>query len=176
MKSSYFIVAVVLLLSASACNQQNKQAEEQSSTAGDTASATTQATIANDTTSLAYTEYLALKNALVASDAAKASQAARQLEQTLSKIDGCENTSKLAKNISNATDLAVQRKDFTSLSADLIALMKHTDISSGKVYVQHCPMANDGDGGYWLASDSEIRNPYYGDEMLNCGSVTEELK
>jgi hypothetical protein len=53
--------------------------------------------------------------------------------------------------------------------------MKHTKIDSGSIFVQYCPMANDGDGGYWMASSNEIRNPYYGDEMLNCGEVKEEL-
>ncbi len=63
----------------------------------------------------------------------------------------------------------------TALSADIIALMKHTDVNSGNLYVQHCPMANEGEGGYWLAAEKEVRNPYYGDEMLNCGAVKETI-
>jgi hypothetical protein len=37
-------------------------------------------------------------------------------------------------------------------------------------------MAKNGDGAYWLASEKEIKNPYYGDDMLNCGEVKEEIK
>jgi hypothetical protein len=37
-------------------------------------------------------------------------------------------------------------------------------------------MANDGNGGYWLSSEPQIKNPYYGDEMLECGEVKEEIK
>jgi hypothetical protein len=37
-------------------------------------------------------------------------------------------------------------------------------------------MANKGDGGDWLSTEKEIRNPYYGDEMLECGRVAEEIK
>ena len=54
-------------------------------------------------------------------------------------------------------------------------MFKKVEISSGSMFVQYCPMANDGDGGYWLASETEIRNPYYGDEMLNCGEVKETI-
>jgi Cu(I)/Ag(I) efflux system membrane fusion protein len=37
-------------------------------------------------------------------------------------------------------------------------------------------MANKGDGGDWLSSVKKIQNPYYGDEMMECGSVVEEIK
>jgi Cu(I)/Ag(I) efflux system membrane fusion protein len=34
-------------------------------------------------------------------------------------------------------------------------------------------MANDDVGGYWFSESEEIRNPYFGDEMLLCGEVKE---
>ena len=37
-------------------------------------------------------------------------------------------------------------------------------------------MANEGNGGYWLAAEQEVRNPYYGDEMLACGEVKRTIK
>lgn len=167
---SVFILMGTLI----SCGQAGKNNANQEMAANDTVS-TTQPVIENDTTAIAYTRYLTLKNALVASNADQAKKAGKALSETLQNIDGCENTSRLALDISNSSDIKKQRKDFTTLSADLIALMKHTEISSGSVFVQYCPMANDGDGGYWLASDKEIRNPYYGNEMLNCGEVKEEL-
>jgi Cu(I)/Ag(I) efflux system membrane fusion protein len=36
-------------------------------------------------------------------------------------------------------------------------------------------MANEGKGGYWLSSQEEIMNPYYGDDMLHCGEVKETI-
>ncbi|MES3019006.1 MAG: DUF3347 domain-containing protein [Bacteroidota bacterium] len=122
-----------------------------------------------------YNEYLKLKDVLVASDASGAQQASKELAAALSQIDGCENTSSLANKIAAASDLKTQRMHFTALSSDIVALMKHTDVNSGAMYVQHCPMANEGAGGYWLAAEKEVRNPYYGDEMLNCGSVEETI-
>ncbi|MDP8212737.1 MAG: efflux RND transporter periplasmic adaptor subunit [Candidatus Zapsychrus exili] len=42
-----------------------------------------------------------------------------------------------------------------------------------KLYLSFCPMAF-GKGAYWLADTEQIRNPYYGAEMLECGEVKEE--
>ena len=44
------------------------------------------------------------------------------------------------------------------------------------IYIQKCPMANNNKGAIWLSTDEEIRNPYYGDAMLTCGSVIDTLK
>ena len=123
----------------------------------------------------AYTHYSSLKNALVASNVDTAQQAALSLSEALNKIKGCQNTADIAKNIAGSSDLVVQRKDFTTLNSDFVALLKHADVKEGTVFVQYCPMANAGKGGYWMSSNEEIRNPYYGDEMLNCGEVKEKF-
>jgi Cu(I)/Ag(I) efflux system membrane fusion protein len=44
------------------------------------------------------------------------------------------------------------------------------------LYVQKCPMANSNKGAVWLSTEKEVKNPYYGDTMLTCGSVIEEIK
>ena len=44
------------------------------------------------------------------------------------------------------------------------------------VYYQRCPMFNNGKGANWLSKESAIKNPYYGNKMLTCGSVTETIK
>ncbi|HEY1025575.1 MAG TPA: hypothetical protein VGE26_10450, partial [Sphingobacteriaceae bacterium] len=63
-----------------------------------------------------------------------------------------------------------------ALTSEVEKLIKASKIKSGTVYKQYCPMAYDGNGAYWLANESDIRNPYYGDEMLECGEVKEEIK
>ena len=123
----------------------------------------------------AFKNYLSLKNALVASNVEDARKAAAELNKSLSQIEGCTNTASIAKNISASSDIAEQRKDFTPLSSDFIALLKHADVEKGTMYVQYCPMANSGKGSYWMASGKDIKNPYYGDEMLNCGEVKETI-
>ncbi len=123
-----------------------------------------------------YDGYISLKNALVATKFEDAKSAAAKLKISLAGYEGCENTALLAGKIADAKDIAAQRKEFTSLSSDVIALFKHADLTKGEIFVQHCPMANDGNGGDWLASEAKIQNPYYGDEMMECGAVIEEIK
>ncbi|TDO24028.1 DUF3347 domain-containing protein [Pedobacter duraquae] len=123
-----------------------------------------------------YDHYLLLKNALVASNYDAAKTASTSLAQKLSTYEGCENTALIANKIATAKDLVDQRREFTYLSSDVIAMFKHASIEKGVIFVEHCPMANNGDGGDWLAAEKKINNPYYGKEMLECGSVVEELK
>jgi hypothetical protein len=123
-----------------------------------------------------YDGYISLKNALVNTKFEAAQKAAAVLKLALADYKGCENTALIADKIATAKDIATQRKEFTSLSADVIALFKHADLKKGSIFVQHCPMANNGDGGDWLAAEKKIQNPYYGDEMMECGRVLEEIK
>jgi Cu(I)/Ag(I) efflux system membrane fusion protein len=37
-------------------------------------------------------------------------------------------------------------------------------------------MAEKDKGAYWFSETKEIRNPYFGDEMLGCGENRETLK
>jgi Cu(I)/Ag(I) efflux system membrane fusion protein len=37
-------------------------------------------------------------------------------------------------------------------------------------------MARDGKGARWLQSDAKVKNPYFGSEMLECGSLEKEVK
>ena len=123
-----------------------------------------------------YNDYISLKDALVATKPAEVQKTATELKASLADYKGCENTAVLANKIATATDIALQRKEFLSLSSDVIALFQHADLKKGVIYVQHCPMANKGNGGDWLAAEQKIQNPYYGDQMMECGSVVQEIK
>ena len=41
------------------------------------------------------------------------------------------------------------------------------------LYKAHCPMAFDDTGADWLQAGREVRNPYFGAEMLTCGAIQE---
>lgn len=43
------------------------------------------------------------------------------------------------------------------------------------LYLLHCPMARDGEGGHWLGLSHKVENPYFGSEMFGCGSVKSQL-
>jgi len=44
------------------------------------------------------------------------------------------------------------------------------------LYHDHCPMYDNNKGAMWLSETREIRNPYFGDKMMTCGSVKEMFK
>ena len=85
-----------------------------------------------------------------------------------------------AQKIQKAEKLGEQRKHFIQLSDSMIELVKtfeapETDNGSS-LYVQFCPMANDDKGAFWLSKEDEVKNPYYGEMMLSCGEVREEIE
>lgn len=168
-----YLAPVILIGMMASCNQ-----AERSTDSTDTLVNTPKVEelqVADENTGQMLNHYLDLKSDLVSTKAEDAAASAQHLADALAKIDGCENAAQLASEIAVEKDVKIQREKFTALSSDVIALMKHADINSGTLYVQYCPMANDNDGGYWLAAEKTIRNPYYGSEMLNCGQVTETL-
>ena len=172
LKLNISILAIAILLAA--CNQTQETHE---SPASDSLATVPAVPVELQDTSInqAFKCYEDLKDVLVTSNASEARIAAAELGAALRKVKGSENTAVLADKIANSTDLSDQRTNFTSLSNEVITLFKQSEISSGSIYVQYCPMANEGEGGFWLSSQKEIMNPYYGDEMLNCGEVKEIL-
>lgn len=130
----------------------------------------------NDSTSNAKTEvnlvekYLALKDALVATDAATAKAAASDFI----KVNTNDKLDAALKAIASTDDVAAQRVAFETLSINMYSLVK-TSGANVTLYKQYCPMAFSGKGAYWLATEEEVNNPYYGDKMLHCGSVQETI-
>ena len=173
MKTYTLILALLISGFLAACSSNHKTESSDTVAAADTVSG---AEFKNDTVGQVYNHYIKLKDALVNADVKAAETAANELAIALHTIQGCENTAQNALEIGKSADIKDQRSRFISLSSDVIAMFKNTDLTSGSVFVQYCPMANDGKGAYWLASNKEIKNPYYGDEMLDCGEVKQEIK
>jgi len=120
----------------------------------------------------AFDEYLAVKDALVRTDASASRKAAGNLQNTLSKVQ--PEIAEIASQIVTTEAVNQQREIFSKLTAAMEPLLKQA-ISSGKIYKQFCPMAFEGKGDYWYSSSEEIRNPYFGDKMLKCGRVDETI-
>ncbi len=136
-----------------------------------------------------FDKYIELKDALVKDNAEAAKNSAGKLLKNISEVDmkllkekeahnhwmGLEKELKEAATpISKTDDIKKQREHFVPLSAHFINAVRTFGIDQ-KVFVEFCPMANNDVGAYWLSEDEEIRNPYFGKEMLNCGSVMEEI-
>jgi copper chaperone CopZ len=136
-----------------------------------------------------FNHYFDLKNALVASDAVNTAKHAEMLQTAISKVEMNKLTDEShkvwmkvmkpltqnAKAIAGASDVKKQRLAFINLSSDMYELMKNSKVEE-PVYVQFCPMANNGEGAKWLSKESAVKNPYYGSMMLTCGSVKETIK
>lgn len=77
--------------------------------------------------------------------------------------------------ITNNANLENQRAHFVILNENLVAIAMNIELSDSKIYVQKCPMANKNGGAKWLSQEKTIKNPYFGESMMTCGSVIEEL-
>ena len=130
--------------------------------------------------------YYNLKDALVNSDAKTASAKAGDFTKAIISINvnqlssAGQNTyaslkDKLisdAKQISENYNIEKQRAYFSSLSTNIYSLAKAIQLSDQPVYQAYCPMRN----AYWLSNEAAIKNPYYGNQMLSCGKVSDTLK
>jgi hypothetical protein len=75
-----------------------------------------------------------------------------------------------------AKEIEHQREHFAGFSKNMFKLLQGLKINSVDLYYQHCPMANDGKGAYWVSEKSEIVNPYMDTKMSSCGSTKDTLK
>ncbi|SHM87236.1 Protein of unknown function [Cyclobacterium lianum] len=80
----------------------------------------------------AYSHYLALKDALVASNQQEARKGAGVLSNALNDVQKAENALAEAKKVAQATTLERQRKAFTGLSNEMAVLVKGAEMSSGR--------------------------------------------
>jgi hypothetical protein len=136
-----------------------------------------------------FSNYFALKDALVSTDGNLASQKASELlksinEIKMDKLTSQEHTAWMkaskdlafdAGHIAETKDVAHQRPSFMTLSKNIYEVIKASK-QDEVVYYQYCPMANDGKGANWLSKESTIKNPYYGSQMLSCGKTVETIK
>ncbi len=130
--------------------------------------------------------YIDVKNALVETDAKKTSFHARTMFNELKKIDlGSLNSdvlkyintiSKTTEEMANSASTKEQRTQFKPLSESMVALTSSLSGMDHTVYVQFCPMADGNKGGSWLSFESKVLNPYFGEKMLSCGSVTQTIQ
>jgi Protein of unknown function (DUF3347) len=132
------------------------------------------------------TSYYTLKDALVDSDAEKSSVKSDELLKTFDAIDAAKMTdaqktlwTKLAtnlkldaKHIKDNKEVGHQRGHFLKLSNNMYALVFSFKANETEAYLQYCPMKK----ASWLSNSKDVRNPYYGNKMLDCGSVKATLK
>jgi len=125
--------------------------------------------------SKAYGHYIHPKEALVASHPDEAKGAADKLQKSLASLGNTKSAQAEAGKVASASILDEQRKAFAVLSNEMTTLVKASTLSMGEIYLEYFPMANGNTGAFWLSNEKEIKNPYFGDKMLKCGSVKETI-
>lgn len=136
--------------------------------------------------------YFGLKNALVADDAHAANELARNLVVDIAdfRLSISKDTSlrNIALPLLSLADSAVramisvddescehQRIAFRRLSENFLLLVGEMPLRHVVIYRQHCPMAFNDRGADWMSESPEVRNPYFGRKMLECGEVSDTL-
>lgn len=129
--------------------------------------------------------YLEVKNALTNTDESAAAAAAAKMEKGIKDFDKSLLTADQKKVYDNIeadmkehaehiakSKMDHQREHFIMLSKDVYDLVKAYG-AGVNLYHDHCPMADNNKGAMWLSETKDIRNPYFGDKMMTCGSVEE---
>ncbi len=132
--------------------------------------------------------YLATKDALVATDVQQTNMKTGDLVVALQQADASALPAEAAErwtehrkimeraatSVQAAPNIVAKRASFEDLSKAAYAMV--TDFGANMtLYKEYCPMALNDKGAFWLSAQSEIRNPYFGDKMLECGEVQEVL-
>ena len=136
-----------------------------------------------------FDSYFSVKDALVKTDAVNSSEKATELVKAIKAVEMGKLSDREhivwmnlikyltvnAEKISASKDITKQREAFALLSKNMYVLAKASKQDT-PVYYQNCPMYNNGKGANWLSKEETVKNPYYGTQMLTCGSTVETLK
>jgi hypothetical protein len=187
------IAAVFLIARPFFCNSDDKSTDKTADSRQQPLSISQNTDVFNLSFTQLLNAYNDLKNALVASDTGKASAAALALRTAvdslkLNEIKG-DSTGDIKLNAQSFTgtitgsaqalvaekELKNKRKEFEIIADAIWNLTRTVRYTGQKLYWQFCPMAFDNKGAYWMSYEREIKNPYFGNEMLNCGSIEDSL-
>ncbi|MCW3465445.1 DUF3347 domain-containing protein [Chitinophaga nivalis] len=183
-----FLLAATLL----ACQQNTSKQEGQEQTVAGEALQAPYNPVFYDSLQTAMQSYYQLSAALVKADTAAANVAAAGLKLhvdslpvsllqmdsthlgTISSTTGSISAELLA--FPAEATLEGKREAFQMVSEMLFDLVRNTGLKGQTIYHQYCPMAFDNKGAYWLSDKPGILNPYFGDEMLECGETKDTLR
>ncbi len=130
--------------------------------------------------------YIELKDALVATDVKKSTSKTQVLLEELDRLEigmlndmarsHLEKIKESAIRIVETDEIEEQRKQFKPMSEHMVAIASTFSNLDRPIYVQFCPMADGNKGANWLSFEDKVLNPYFGDKMLTCGSVTKTIE
>lgn len=183
--------AIIALAFVTACGGADTQAKEDAKPADQPMAESKNSPSFNQKFTNFLNNYYKLKDALVSSDDALATQSAQLLAVSADSLDlkeikadssivtmakgYVESVAAEAKALPQEKDLEAKRKSFQMISDNMYDLVRTVHFDKEVVYHQFCPMAFNDAGAYWLSQSADIKNPYYGKKMLTCGEVKDSL-
>ena len=130
-------------------------------------------------------EYLKMKDAFVNSDKEEVSSGAKSTKIKIESLSTANlgkmevsHVSAIAQRleaIAKGETIEKQRENFVVLNENMVPVVLNIGKLTKNMFVQKCPMANNNNGAFWISSEKEIRNPYYGEQMMTCGSIIESI-
>lgn len=203
MKKLFFVFAAIAALAVVSCNSNSSSKEDHSkmnhddnmpmteNKTDDKDLKTVSATFTNVDPGVSgfmkslVANYLSVKNALAGSNESDAAAASGKMAEVMKGFDKSLLTAEQKKVYDDIEDdlkehaehitkskIDHQREHFATMSKDVYDLVKAFGAGM-TLYHDHCPMAMNNSGALWLSETKEIRNPYFGDKMMTCGSVEE---
>lgn len=196
-----FLFSLFLLLLA-ACGNQDSSSSEPTKTGATNKSEpeSKNPTAFNESFQKIMASYYSLRDAFVEYDTARVNAVSKQLAADAGslKLDELKgDTSNVVKatakdytaaiqaaagDILSQADFTKKQRQFQAVSDALYELVRTVRYDREKIYHQHCPMAFDNEGAYWISNSHEIVNPYMGKKhpkyrgsMLECGDIPDSL-
>ncbi|WP_353165538.1 DUF3347 domain-containing protein [Empedobacter brevis] len=131
--------------------------------------------------------YFLLKDAFVKANESEISKQIATFSRTVSAVEMGKLSQEshlvwmeVLKDLETTSNQLIQEKNidkqrgiFAKLTEPMYKLAKKSALGY-PVYYQNCPMFNGGSN--WLSKEETIKNPFYGNMMLTCGSTVEQLK
>lgn len=169
---TYLIALIALLMSTASVQAQDKKEHGH-----------------DDHLSILISEYMDFKNALVADDFEKAHEHISKFSEEVKSNDEMNEHKEHQKmhethhaKMLAAVETAIASKNLEELrsslkgiTVELVKAVENQGYDKSALYVQFCPMANDGKGGKWMSDKEKIQNPYFGQKMHKCGATVREI-
>ncbi len=190
LKDILLVLSFAAVAGLAACGSGNGAAGR-SQPAGPAASKLDSAATGRFTALLA--DYYRLKDALVRTNSTGADSAATAMQNKIRSIQAAADTNwinrdslllhldSMASNLDKITAVKdesceTKRIYFKPVSDALYAALRSIQLRHVPVYHIFCPMAFREKGAFWLSNAPEIRNPYFGAKMIECGEVIDTLQ
>lgn len=169
---NYLIALIALLMSMASIQAQEKKEHGH-----------------DDHLSILISEYMDFKNALVADEFKKAQKHISKFSEEVKSNDEMNehkehqkmhetHHAKMLAAVETATaskNIEELRNSLEGITLELVKAVENQGYDKSALYVQFCPMANDGEGGKWMSDKEKIQNPYFGQKMHKCGATVREI-